>query len=517
MRPGCLEGTRLVVKRDLSAWANDDAPGLSTLWLNGMAGTGKSAIAKTFAENMENEHFLGASFFVDRQVADRRDPHRIVQTLAYDLAERDHVRLHALWSSLREKPAIKDMPLHDQVKALIQKPMEAGSSKPLLILIDGLDECKQSDRAKILSELADCLTRFPIKLLVTSRNEDDIIRLFGRIPHTPMELQKLDVLGDVQLYWTHGLDELCPSHVTDWRTKVSLERLVKLTGHLFIYATTIMKILRNTKGSRIKKLTEVLEGSRGAYGSGRAPNNPSKRSPLDNLYFDIVKDAVTDEDGDVSSEYAVQLHGILEIVIFAREPLTPLALSQILDMEENQLRSYLSPLLSVLVIPDSTHTNGVIRPLHQSFPDFLIWQGKDVHQDLIIDPAVADMHVTEHCIAVLIKELHFDICGIRDPSLLNDEVPDLKARIRACVSAALRYACQFWLIHWLEHILIAGSQSQVPSGLDKFCNSHLLHWTECLSLIEILNDVRRAMYKLLAAMKVGLTYLVQAYGKLMHV
>jgi hypothetical protein len=506
----------LVVKRDLSAWANDGAPGLSTLWLNGMAGTGKSAIAKTFAEDMENEHFLGASFFVDRQVADRRDPHRIVQTLAYDLAERDHVRLHALWSSLREKPAIKDMPLRDQVKALIQKPMEAGSSEPLLILIDGLNECKQSDRAEILSELVDCLTRFPIKLFVTSRNKDDIIQLFGRIPHTPMELQKLDVLGDVQLYWTHGLDELCPSHVLDWRSKVSLERLVELTGHLFIYATTIMKILRNTKGSRIKKLTEVLERSRGAYESGRAPNQPLKRSPLDSLYFDILTDAVADEDGDVSSEYAVELHGILEIVIFAREPLTPQALSQILDMEEDQLRSYLSPLLSVLVIPIPTDANGVIRPLHQSFPDFVIWQGKDVHQDLIIDPTVADVHITGSCLAVLIKELHFDICGLQDPSLLNNEVPDLKARIRTCLSAALCYACRYWLMHWLEHILRAGSQSQVPSSLDEFCDNHLLHWIESLSLTEMLNDVRRAMYELLAAIQVGLTFLVQAYGKLKH-
>jgi hypothetical protein len=52
-RPGCLEGTRVALHRDLSAWAHDGASELTTLWLNGMAGTGKSAIIKTCAETME--------------------------------------------------------------------------------------------------------------------------------------------------------------------------------------------------------------------------------------------------------------------------------------------------------------------------------------------------------------------------------------------------------------------------------------------------------------------------------
>jgi adenylylsulfate kinase-like enzyme len=95
-RPGCLEHTRVALQQELSEWANDGAPGLTTLWLNGMAGTGKSAISTTFSRNMDDEGLLGATFFIDRQVADRADPRRIVQSLAYDLAERDTNRLRAL-------------------------------------------------------------------------------------------------------------------------------------------------------------------------------------------------------------------------------------------------------------------------------------------------------------------------------------------------------------------------------------------------------------------------------------
>jgi hypothetical protein len=509
VRLGCLEGTRVVLQQELSVWVNDGAPGLTTVWLNGMAGTGKSAIAKTFAKNTDDEGLLGATFFVDRQVAERRDPARIIQTLAYDLSEFDHIRLHALWSSLREKPTIKDLPLYDQVKALIKKPMEAGSSEPLLILIDGLDECKQSERAELLSVLVACLIDFPIKLFVTSRNETDIIHAFRQIHHLPVKLQEIDALGDVRLYWTHSLDELCGNHVPDWRSIVSLDVLVELTGQLFIYATTMLKIIRNTKGSPVKKLTEVLETSRVGYEHGIGPANPSKRSPLDNLYFDILTDAVKDEDGDIIPEYAAQLHHILEIVIFAREPLTSHALSQILAIDATELQNYLSALFSVLIMPDMANTDGLIRPLHQSFPDFVLQHGKHVHKNLTIDPTVADVHATERCLAVLIKELRFDICGIKDPSLFNDEVPGLKALLRKYVSAALRYSCRYWLLHWLEHIRVAGLQSQVPEGFDELCNHHLLHWIEALSLTKVLEGVLWIMIELLAALKVSLAVLVQ--------
>jgi hypothetical protein len=85
---GCLQGTRVVTHALLKGWANDDAQELTTLWLNGMAGTGKTAIASTFATNMEEQGILGATFFIDRQEAQRRDLCRIVQTIAYELAKK---------------------------------------------------------------------------------------------------------------------------------------------------------------------------------------------------------------------------------------------------------------------------------------------------------------------------------------------------------------------------------------------------------------------------------------------
>jgi hypothetical protein len=443
-----------------------------------------------------------ATFLIDRQVADRTDPRRIVQSLAYDLAERDTNRLRALWSILRAKPTIKDMPLREQVQALIKRPLDSTCTETLVIVIDGLDECPPSSGALLLSTLVACLAGFPIKLLVSSRRDQDIAASFDTIPHTQIRLQEQplkEIEKDVRLYWEHSLDELCPPRGdTDWRRSVSLDRLTSLTGYLFIYATTIVKMIQNVKHNRIRELRKLLRKA-----------NPSPRTDkhnlLNDLYFYILSQAVRDYNGTINSESVRRLRDILEVVIFARHPLTPRALSGLLNIKIDELDGYLSTLVSVLVIPDG-NSPGVIRPLHQSFPDFVCQYSGRVHHDLAINAAIANAHLTEYCLSRLNKELHFDMCDIRDPSLFNVEVQDMQDRLRKYVSLALRYSCEFWAVHCLYTPQASGSQGEVPLGLPEFCRTHLLHWIELLSLISGVNNTLQIMPTLLAAFQVTLSF-----------
>jgi hypothetical protein len=472
-----------------------------------MAGIGKSAIASTFAQRMEAEGLLGATFFVDRQVADRRDPHRIVQSIAYDLAVRNHAQLRALWSTLCSDPTIMEMPLQDQVKKLIKEPLNAQRSQALVILIDGLDECTPLDGARLLSTLVTYLSDFPIRLFISSRGEQHIVDAFREFDHSDIRLQDRhadEVSGDVRRYWEDSLDKLrVKSRCVDWRPLVSLNLLVQLTGPLFIYATTVLRIIQNTRGSPIIKLNELLEKSRSGGGFAIVFSESSKRSNLEELYFYILKEAVKDDDGE-SADYAHQLHDILEVLIFARDALTPKALSDLLRINVGELHRYLVTLSSVLFVPDEADADGVIRPLHQSFFDFVLQQGRCIHPKLAIDSTIAAAHITELCLWQCNELLHLDMCDIRDPSLFNHEVPDLVARLDQLVSKALRYACKFWIFHWLEHIRAADSGYNLLVGLDVFCAQHLFHWIEVLSLIEGLDVVGRVMHELLRVMNVSL-------------
>jgi hypothetical protein len=106
-------------------------------------------------------------------------------------------------------------------------------------------------------------------------------------------------------------------------------------------------------------------------------------------------------------------------VTYAQAPITPQALADLLQIDLNDLDAYLAPLHSVLIIPDTHSPAEVVRPLYQSFPDFLRQQGGTVHSKLAMDAALAHKHIAEHCLSQL-NELLDDsalIKGRRSPSL----------------------------------------------------------------------------------------------------
>jgi hypothetical protein len=468
-----------------------------------MAGTGKTAIASTFATNMADQGVLGAAFFVDRQDAQRCDLSRIVQTIAYELAKNNHRQLEAMWTVLRDDPSFERLPFETQVRLLIKQPLDIVGPDTLAIVIDGLDECGASNGASLLKTLIGSLAYHPVKLLVTSRNEVEIVDTLRDLPHTPYKLQDVEVSGDVRLYWEHSLDELRRrKRLPDWRSTVEIEQLVELTGHLFIYATTILKIISDTRTSPIKKLRNLLEISRSGSGSALAFVGSDNPGRLEKLYIHILGEAVKNDDGIVIAEYAHHLHDILEVVIYAQTPITPQALADLLCMDLNDLDAYLAPLHSVLMVPNAHNADEVVRPLHQSFPDFILRQSGIVHSKLVMDAARAHKNLAEHCLSQLNKLLHYNMCHLTDASLFNHEVADLQTRMNKHISAALRYSCKYWMIHWLEHFRAASPQAQAPVGLDRYCRQHLLHWIEVLSLTQDMNAVQQAMPELIYMMHV---------------
>ncbi|KAJ7884798.1 hypothetical protein B0H14DRAFT_2339043, partial [Mycena olivaceomarginata] len=56
------------------------------LWLHGPAGSGESAIAQSFCQNLEAGDRLGASFFFKRGHPSRGSATKLFSTIAYQLA-----------------------------------------------------------------------------------------------------------------------------------------------------------------------------------------------------------------------------------------------------------------------------------------------------------------------------------------------------------------------------------------------------------------------------------------------
>jgi hypothetical protein len=89
----------------LEEWLEDEH-GQRVFWLNGLAGTGKSTIAQTFAEITFAEGKLGASFFCSRDSEDRSNIQAIFPTLAFQLAYKSPAFRERLLQVLRASPGI---------------------------------------------------------------------------------------------------------------------------------------------------------------------------------------------------------------------------------------------------------------------------------------------------------------------------------------------------------------------------------------------------------------------------
>ena len=214
-RQGCLRGTRQDVLLEIEDWLASERD-QRIFWLNGLAGTGKSTIAQTFAETSFADGKLGASFFCSRDVADRNNIQLIFPTLAFQLAYQYPRFRQELLLVLRAIPDAGQESLCSQMEKLVVGPLKV-TNTPTLIIIDALDECKDEEPASaILSVLSRYMDEIPYaKFFITGRPEPRIrsgFRLKSLRPITEVlrlhDVERSSVDGDIKLYLRTRLAEV---------------------------------------------------------------------------------------------------------------------------------------------------------------------------------------------------------------------------------------------------------------------------------------------------------------------
>jgi hypothetical protein len=83
--PTCLENTRVELLREIYKWANGGDE-RCIFWLSGLAGTGKSTIARTVARRYFDQKGLRASFFFSRGGGDVGHAGKFITSIALQLA-----------------------------------------------------------------------------------------------------------------------------------------------------------------------------------------------------------------------------------------------------------------------------------------------------------------------------------------------------------------------------------------------------------------------------------------------
>ena len=459
-------------------------------WLNGLAGTGKSTIAQTFAEMSFADGKLGASFFCSRDFEDRSNLRKIFPTLAFQLAYRYPRFREELIPVLIASPDVGRETLCSQMEKLIVGPLEF-THISTLIIIDALDECKDEEPASaILSILSRYVDQIPfVKFFITGRPEPRIRSGFRLATLRPItEVLKLHYVErplvdiDIKLFFRTRLTDVAKnrSHCNvseDWPLTSDIDVLCEKAAGLFIYASTAVKFVASQHHQPPQRLALLASLPQSTTHEGE--------SGIDSLYSEILRQAYQDTGPDNQEVYC-RFRSVVGVVLLAFNPLSMESLSHFLDdfNTPSDISITLNPLHSLLLVPEGIE--DPIRIFHKSFPDFLMDPKRCNDAQFFVDPSVHHTEILLSCLNLMEGSLKRNICGLDDYADLSS-VDDLSAHREEHIGTALEYACEFWTKHLVQSPSSGPNSGKVQQAIEKFFTKHLLSWIEVLIMMENLD------------------------------
>ena len=481
-----MKGTRRDVLFQLENWLIDEQD-KRVFWLNGLAGTGKSTIAQTFAEMNFADGELGASFFCSRYYDNRSNLQKIFPTLAFQLARRYPRFREQLLPVLTANPDVGRETLCSQMEKLIVHPFEKTGIQTLVI-IDALDECRDEEPASALLSVLSCyLHRIPfVKFFITGRPEPRIrsgFRLESLQPHADVlrlhEVKRSSVDGDIKLFFKIQLTNIAPNrsdfHLPEgWPGAVDLDTLCAKAAGLFIYASTVVRFVASKDHQPSERLADIVTLQHSTVEEGR--------SGLDQLYTEVLQQAflnILDNDGRFYSRFK----SVVGAVVLIFNPLSVSALSDLLGASD--ISTSLRSLHSLLIIPTNPLDSTPLCVLHKSFPDFLTDPQRCVDKRFFIDPSIHHRDIVLSCLRLMKRRLKKNICQLDGLGPLS-EVEDLPTQRATYIGDALEYACCFWASH-LAKTASHHPDEEVFKAINEFFTTCFLFWIEVLSLMRNLD------------------------------
>jgi len=483
----CLEGTRVAVLEDIKSWAKD--PKSPTVcWLPGLAGTGKSTIARTIARDLKGSSFGGA-FFFKKGAGNRGNGRFLFSVIAYQLAINIPPLRQNIVDAVEQDDSSVVAPKDIQWRKLVQEPLVAmqntGFDKPLLLVIDALDECEEDDRGEILTLLASCPTS--LKVFITSRPELDIDGHFAKTRlHREIVLHRVDpgtIEQDINTFIRHAISNFvleynrahpqdCMQLQSDWPGNDKTQLLVSRSLPLFIAAATFIRMVKDHHWTKSpdEKIDFIIETSAKVH------------SQYDPLYKPVLSLILSHSPDDDHDEIIANFTVIIGSFVLLGNSLSVNSLAKLLNVEPRVVFGQVDPLRSVIDVPSD---DSPIRLFHLSFRDYLVNKsagGLQVHE--------AHTHKTLaiKCLELMKRKLKQDMCGLGSPGKNSLDIDS--ETIHKSIPSEVQYACLYWVYHLKLSLDLSQFRDEeyYNNILSEFRSNLFLIWLEVLCLIGKLSD-----------------------------
>lgn len=434
-----------------------------------MAGTGKSAVAQSIAEDFSASHRLAASFFFSRSEAGRNNTKYFFPTIAYQLTISLPSLKPSIMRALDKDPSIPDKGLRYQFQKLIIEPiqeMKSSIPSPMAIIIDAIDECEDE---RLVTEAVTLITEaqinssLPFKFLVTSRPEPSIQAKFTDpgIDHSmiyTIDLRDFDVEDDIRTFLHYHLTEIARkrregirdiSH--DWPSGSQLTELVCRSNGLFIFAATVIKYIDDLKGHPVKRLDQLL--------AVRPNAGAPAYTELDQLYTTILS-ATSDLD-------IADLKNVLGIIVALFDPLPVKEMSYLISLDYDRISLVLERLHSIILIP--MDESKAIKIFHESLRDFLADHSRS--HEYFIPQTMHHSCISHQCLLLVTNAFNE---ASYQPQYLD-------------------WQTQYAYDHWSSHVDRSPYSDELFNDLQAFATKSMLFWIEARSISHDLDNALQSL------------------------
>jgi hypothetical protein len=503
--PTCLQDTRVDLLQEIYDWA-DGQDKQCIFWLNGLAGTGKSTIARTIARRYSEQKRLGASFFFSRGGGDVSHAGKFFTSIAVQLAcNVPSLRQH-ICDVVTDQSNIAILSPLDQWRQLVLSPLSklgSNSYQSYVLIVDALDECdNENDTRTILHLLAEVrsLETDQLRIFLTSRPEIPIRHGFYDMraaEHKDFVLHNIlpvIINQDICTFLESNLrlirQERCLE--ASWPGEQVIGRLVQNASGLFIWAATACRFIREGKKRQVIKnrLSSILQ-------SNGSITEPEKH--LNKIYITVLRHSIPPEFSESEKEeFYSKLRNMLGSIVVLLSPLSTCSLSILLCISQEDIDETLEDLHAILDIPkDQTCP---LHLHHPSFRDFLLDQDRCSDPKFWVHKGRAHQTLADKCILLMSNSLKQDICKQRAP---GTRVTDIESsQIEQCLPQEVRYAC----LYWIQHLQKSDAQLRDNDHVHQFLKAHLLHWLEAISWIGKTSEGIRAILSLETQIPVSLLF-----------
>ncbi len=440
-------------------------------WVNGLAGIGKSTIARTVAEQVNSLALPMASFFFVRHNDALSNGKLFVTSIAFRLAEMFPGFMESVSNVLKADGTLPSKSLDTQFTKLFFQPLQSlALNQSLVLVVDALDECDPKDAQTILNNVVSHCARIPVlRILIMSRPENHITSVFNRANNVEKvvlhDIESDVVAQDIQHYLECQLKSIREQDEfltipPSWPSPVDLKALVDKAGRLFIWAATALKFIGDTHILNPEGQLQII--------LNRSVSSQRPYAELDELYHMVLSKGLSNPD------CLLDFRLVLATVVLLRNPMSLQTLSKFLQIPN--IRNLLVHIQSIIPLPQDPEE--VVEIYHPSFPDF-ITDSSRCHDD----------------------RFRVDVAGCERQMSLHSSIANITTKLTPVVGLEVQYACQFWASHMGKVELV---DEELCLALEKFTGvgmgagkGYLLKWVMVMSMMGSVHDAIRGLEGLL--------------------